>query len=227
MVKQPQPNPALKRWFYAALNRQRKTKRSRPEPFGTYYEFGVGWGGTLSNYLAALERFCNDFREDPKKFRIFGFDSFEGLPASENPADIRSGWEQGAMAHSQEEIEQKLKTNDFSKNFENIKFIKGFFEKSLTSSLRDELAGFPPGIVTVDVDFYSSTKIVLEWLRPILMSGTLFYFDDIWSFHGNPKYGQLKAINEFNEKNDGFLTPFLNIGVPDQSYIYSNKIYEY
>ena len=227
MIKQPKPNPALTRWFYAANNYQRKAKIISPTPFGTYYEFGVGWGGTLTNYFSGLEKFCNDFQEVPKNFQIFCFDSFEGLPPSENPADKHPDWVKGAMAHSIEEIKQKLKTNNFSKNFENIKFIKGYFDKTLTSSLRDELSSFPPEIVTVDVDLYSSTKIVLEWLRPFLMSGTLFYFDDIWAFHGNPNYGQLKAINEFNEMKNGLLTPFRHLGLQDQSYIYSNKIYEY
>ncbi len=47
MIKQPKPNPAISKWFYGCLNRQRRMPNSRPKPFGTYYEFGVGWGGVV------------------------------------------------------------------------------------------------------------------------------------------------------------------------------------
>ena len=55
----------------------------------------------------------------------------------------------------------------------------------------------------------------------------LFYFDDIWSFHGNPNYGQLRAIKEFNSEEDGLLTEFHRAGKTSGSYIYSRKDYEY
>jgi len=227
MIKEAKLQPNLIKLFFRFLNHQIKYKKGFPSPFGTYYEFGVGWGGTLMSYFTALEKFCNEFKENSKDFRIYGFDSFEGLPSSKDPADKHRTWEKGEMAHSLEEIKQKLQSNEFSKKFENIKFVKGFYEQSLTSSLRDELSSTPPGIVTIDVDYYSSTKTVLEWLRPILKGGTFFYFDDIWAFHGNPNYGQVKAINEFNEKDEGFLIPFRQFGIPDKTFIYSNKIYEY
>jgi len=222
-----QPRPPLTRWFYNTLNRQRKKKKISPEPFGTYYEFGVGWGETLYAYFDALGRFCNDFKMDLNDFNIFTFDSFEGLPENTNPADKHIGWEKGSMAFDLNEIKKRISNHPIGKNVKNIHFNKGFFSESLTTSLQKKLSKFPPGIVTVDVDYYSSTKDVLVWLRPILMSGALFYFDDIWSFHGNPNYGQLKAIHEFNAEKDGFLTPFRNMGLADQSYIYSNKVFEY
>ncbi len=105
----------------------------------------------------------------------------------------------------------------------NIQFIKGFFEDSLTIELRDKLKRWPPSIVTVDVDYYSSTKIVLKWLRPILPSGALVYFDDIWDFHGHPRYGQLGAINEFNEEHNGQLVPFPVLGMANSAFIFSQK----
>jgi len=80
----------------------------------------------------------------------------------------------------------------------NVRFIQGFFEDSLTSELAKDLATHPPSIVTVDVDYYSSTKSVLEWLLPFTPTGCLFYFDDIWLFYGHPQMGQVAAINELN-----------------------------
>ncbi|KKK56985.1 hypothetical protein LCGC14_3059030, partial [marine sediment metagenome] len=81
--------------------------------------------------------------------------------------------------------------------------------------------------VNFDFDFYSSTKTVLEWLRPILNSGTLFHFDDIWSFFGHPDLGQLAAIREFNEVGDGWLVPYPRLGRNNHVYIYSRREFEF
>jgi len=202
-------------------------KKISPSPFGTYYEFGVGWGGTLASYFLALEKFCKDHNYSAKEFRIFGFDSFKGLPKSEHPSDCRYLWDEGKMSFPLELIKKKLQTYPFSKNFQNIEFIEGFYDEVLTERLQTKLSSYPPSIVTIDVDLYTSTKLVLDWLRPILMSGAVIYFDDIWSFHGHLDFGQIKAINEFNSENDGLLTSFPTFGEVGKVYIYSRKKYEY
>lgn len=69
--------------------------------------------------------------------------------------------------------------------------------------------------------YYSSTKIVLEWLRPLLYSGVLFYFEDIWSFYVHPDYGELCAIREFNEAGEGRLVSFPVLGLASKAYIFS------
>jgi len=55
--------------------------------------------------------------------------------------------------------------------------IEGFYEKSLTPELRDSLNKHGPSLVTMDSDFYTSTKTVLDWIRPMLVDGTFFMFD--------------------------------------------------
>lgn len=48
---------------------------------------------------------------------------------------------------------------------------------------------------------------------PLLRPGVLIYFDDIWSFNGDPSRGQLRAIREFNEAGPFYLTPhWLGLG---------------
>jgi len=160
---------------------------------------------------------------------VFGFDSFEGLPAKVSPKDASPDWFEGQFAKSTEEIRPMLKGIPHE-------LIKGFFQESLTDELRKELSRYPPSIVTVDVDYYSSAKVVLEWLRPILPTGCLFYFDDVWSFYGNPEMGELAAIKEFNEKGDGYILPYddwfvsYNRFYPDlhgRVYVYCRKEWEY
>ena len=75
----------------------------------------------------------------------------------------------------------------------------------------------PPSIVNIDVDYYSSTKAVLEWIYPICQEGTIFYFDDIFEYLGNLSKGEYKAIAEFNRNhiNEGFqFYQFYNLGIP-------------
>jgi hypothetical protein len=218
---------SLESWFYRALEMQEIEGKRGNGPFGNYYEFGVG-GRTLMAYIKALSLFCRAKRgRDFYKYHIFGFDSFKGLPEKKGFQDDSSIFWKGEFSHSVQEIEEKIHRYGVDLKQGNIHFIKGFFEDTLTSELRDNLKEFTPSIVTVDVDYYSSTKIVLEWLTPFLSSGTLFYFDDIWCFHGHPDYGELCAINEFNKIGDGQLASYPVLGKASLVYIFSRKELEY
>jgi len=220
-------NRGLENWFYSAITYQFKISEEGWSPFGNYYEFGVGWGRSMSAYLRAQKKFCNITKTNHSKFQIFGFDSFEGLPESKRLEDQHPNWKKNKFSYDIEGVKKEISNNGLDLNKFNIKFIKGNFLDSLTTTLMDEIKKFPPSIVTIDVDYYSSTKIVLEWMEPILKSGTLFYFDDIWSFHGNSHYGELKAIDEFNETFDGHLRSFPLLGKTGSVYIYSKKKFEY
>lgn len=196
---------------------------------GNYYEFGVGWGSSLSRYLGALESFRKKYKKETSDFHVFGFDSFAGLPPATSPNDINPSWNTGAFSHKIEEIEKKIKK--FNELRSRVRFVKGFYNESLTGKLLKELKATPPSIINIDVDYYSSAKEVLTWIWPILQNGTIFYFDDIWSYLGNPEYGELAAIREFNEEGHGYLVPwnFLGYGIdiPTQLmgkvYIYTKK----
>jgi len=214
-------------WFYSALRHQLPIAEKGWGPLGTYFEFGVGGGGLMFRYIKALKRFCNEFKIKNSDFNIFGFDTFEGFPESNILEDQHPMWIKGEPDYSKSEVMENLKSLTDGTEFNNFRFIKGKFQDTLTDSLKKELSNYSPSIVSIDVDYYSSTKFVLEWLRSFMHSGTLLYFDDIWSFHGNPNYGQIKAINEFNSKNNGHFTPFPYLGLPSYCYIYSRKYFEY
>jgi hypothetical protein len=56
-------------------------------PFRNYYEFGTGWGGTLAAFMLAAEQIPSTHGLSAEDFRVFAFDTFEGLPPSAHPAD--------------------------------------------------------------------------------------------------------------------------------------------
>lgn len=187
----------------------------------SYFEFGVGWGGTLSSYMAALRRVVG--KKGMSKYPLILFDTFEGLPESKDSGDLSPWWHPGAFSHSVSYIKSLLARNGVDTDGENLRFVQGEYGVSLTPLLRESLANTPPSIVTVDVDYYTSTKTLLEWIEPLLHDGTVFYFDDIDSFYGNPNYGELRAINEFNKLGKGYLRG-LNYRLPA---VYSARVYVY
>ena len=221
------PRNTLVRLFAGYLEKMIKMKNRAPSPLGSYYEFGTGWGATLAAFMLAAEQVASKNKLDAHNFRVFAFDSFEGLPPSSHPADRHSSWSAGAMSNSVEVIRQKMDTHAFAKRV-SARYIKGYFEQSLTEALSEQLKLFPPSIVTIDVDYYTSTLESLLWIDRFIASGALIYFDDIWAFHGHPDYGQVRAIRDFGSHNtSGILTPFDTFGEAGKCFIYCRKSFEY
>jgi len=220
----------LRSFFYFALMSLKENQaHSTMVHVNSYFEFGVGCGQSLMSYIDALRTFCRDAKTNIDDYHIFLFDSFEGLPEKYDFRDDLPCYGKGYFAYDVSYIRKLLANSEMDLSKGNIHFIKGFFQETLTPALRESLREHLPGIITVDVDYYSSTKVVLDWLEPVLPSGAVFYFDDVWSFHGNPGYGELAAINEFNKCERGFLTPchILSSGeISDSCYIYSKKVIE-
>ncbi len=193
-------------------------------PKYNYYEFGVAGGGSIEIYILALKKFCKKYKFNINKFHIYTFDSFSGLPEVKE-GDEHLHWYKGLMAHQEQEVMAKVKRHSFPER--NFHIVKGYFENSLTPQLQEQLKQFKPAFINIDCDYYSSTMTVFNWLLPLLGSGAIFRFDDIWAFQGNPEYGELKAINELNKKQVGFLTPFPICGLPSYAYIFSRPKFEY
>jgi hypothetical protein len=134
-----------------------------------YLEFGV-YKGESMRYWSSLLRH--------PEARLDGFDSFEGLPQS---------W-------SLEEGRGHFSTNGRVPEIadERVRFVKGWFE--------DTLPGYEPPehdrlVVNVDSDLYSSAALVLRTFEPLIVPGTLVYFDE---FHA--RLHELRAFDEFLEQ---------------------------
>jgi hypothetical protein len=215
---------SLSTWFLRALRHQH---HQRFGPEGSYYEFGVGKGRSMRRFLRALRVFCDTENLDLYSYSMFLFDSFEGMPAPSSSRDQHPGLPQAALSFSLEQTKLTMsKQLDLSRG--NVHFIKGFFDDSLTPALANELSAHQPSIVTVDVDFYSSTKTVLKWILPFAPTGCLFYFDDLWLFYGHPEMGQMAAINESNRSGVGYLIPYPEMGttVGGKSFVFTRKEFE-
>ena len=133
---------------------------------GDILEFGVYQGGTI-NFIA--ERF-------PHK-RIYGFDSFEGLPEDWN-------------------ISYKEKFNKHKKGYfavdnlpivkNNVTLVKGFFDSSLPKWL-NETSLEQISLLHVDSDLYSSAKTIFDNLNDYIVEGTIIVFDEFYPW-GRKRY---------------------------------------
>ncbi len=188
-------------------------RRQRPL---NYYEFGTGSGSTLQRALGALRPY--------PQAGVFLFDSFAGLPAALDERDRSPYWKPGDFAFSEDYIRRLIRRNRF--DLGRVHFVRGFFEQSLTPELREQLRAAPPAFVTIDVDYYSSTVTVLDFIKPLLASGTCVYFDDLGAFDCHPGFGQLRALLEFNRDNrEGQLVLHPVLG--NRIFVYYRNEYEY
>ncbi len=53
-----------------------------------------------------------------------------------------------------------------------------------------------------------------------MKSGTVFYFDDLYSFHLHPNMGQVRAIREYDGA-EGFLSPLREHDCAGRTFMYS------
>jgi hypothetical protein len=139
---------------------------------GAFAEFGVCQGGSL-DLLAQLH---------PKR-KIYGIDSFEGLPAP----GVHDTHAEGDFRLSDAEF------NKIVKHFKNksVTICKGFSPEVFTP-IAKEMFSF----VHVDVDMYESVSHALDFFFPRLYHGGIMIFDD-YGFPTTP--GAKKAIDEFNQ----------------------------
>jgi O-methyltransferase len=175
---------------------------------GDYYEFGLFRGYTF------LQAYKHSDTLGLSDIHFYGFDSFEGLPPADGIDEADGRFFEGQFACSKEDVEKNLSENGMDSACTTL--IKGFYEDSLTESLRESHDFKAASVVMLDCDYYSSTKTALDWMQPYIQTGTVMLFDDWFSYGDDNELGQQKAFDEFLKINPHFkaepLWEFLNHG---------------
>ena len=162
---------------------------------GDLYEFGVYTGESLKS----LRRHFAEYHV-PHPHTVWGFDSFSGLDEeAEGVKNDRKGtWVKGAYSaadamgiYNFQQLADSIKTRvlenpDGSKTPESewpLKFIKGYFKDSLTSTLAKDKKMRVATYVDIDVDMYLPTKQALTWMleNKLIVPGTMIGYDDFGS----------------------------------------------
>ncbi|MFM9941943.1 MAG: TylF/MycF/NovP-related O-methyltransferase [Hyphomicrobiaceae bacterium] len=166
-----------------------------------YYEFGLYQGFSIW-FAEQIAR-----GRVPKDFEFYGFDSFEGLPPSE--VDGRF-YKAGQLATDYQMVRDNL--TKYGADWQRLKLFKGFYSAQEFARLA-KTERFPPvAIAVIDVDIYESCVIVLEFLKPRLVPGSILILDDYNDMDRSDDHGERKAVREFNAKTGMELEPLFELG---------------
>jgi|SRR5208337_3376170 len=138
---------------------------------GLVLEFGV-YGATTTNYIA-----------ERVSCKVYGFDSFEGLPENWNSLP-RGFFKVGAAGM----------ISNLPKVRENVELIVGMFEDTLPGFVKAHPE--PISLMHVDCDLYSSTKTVFHYLGDRIVPGTIIMFDEYIDYPGWQEH-EFKAFHEY------------------------------
>ena len=125
--------------------------------------------------------------------RLFGFDSFEGLPETTEDADI---WSPGQFRSDYEFTVERLR--EAGVDLDRTRLIRGFYEESLTPELYERENLRRASVIMLDCDLYTSTLEALAFCRPLILGFAYLFFDD-WGSTDESR-GQQRALREFREK---------------------------
>ena len=171
--------------------------RDSAAPVGDYLEFGVFRGDSL---------LCMDRarREAGLSFRLFGFDSFEGLPELA-PEDRSLGWKPGSFRSNYGGTRRRLTSEgiDWSRTV----LVKGWFDKTLTPELRSAHELVKASTIMIDSDLYSSARTALEFSAPLIRDEAIVFFDDWDGGSGLAERGEgeARAFHEFLAEHGEFV----------------------
>ena len=151
---------------------------------GRIVECGVGPGRSIFAFSIITQTITR-----PRE--IWGFDTFEGIPAPTREDGSANAHKTGWWNHSQRHIVELLKYNGLEDSHisSNLTFVPGVFSESLP-----KYDGGAIALLHLDVDFYESYRTALELLYDHVVTGGVVAFDE----YLNPTWpGATRAIDEF------------------------------
>ena len=163
-----------------------------------------------------------EMRRRNMKGKMWGFDSFKGLPGSHDPRDEHPRWLQGKMATPVATFHQICERSGIPPGAYTL--TEGFYDETLPRFGKDD----PPKnicLAYVDCDLYTSTRSVLEFLAPRLKHGMILAFDDYFCWSSSEVSGERRAACEFFEDNPHWnLERYLNIGWAGLSFLVESRL---
>jgi hypothetical protein len=186
------------------------------EPNGDLYEFGVFTGGSIEFLIKDLGSVGIQIR------KIFGFDSFEGIPEEKLDKLNREEWQKGFCNAAQTlscspEQAAALVQKQLSKLHNNVMLIPGFWDAVLTDDIVKKYNMQTASYIDIDGDIYSSAILSLDFMfrNKLVIPGTLIGYDD-WAVSGKDEFttGESKAHKEMMEKYNVVAEQLYKVGQP-------------
>ena len=172
-------------------------RREPASALGDYLEFGVYHGTSLSCMYEARASLGLD------RMRLFGFDSFEGLPdsaASEDDGVWLPGHFKSTMRFTQDNLARWGVPPDA------VTLVPGWFSDTCTPATRARLGIERASVLMIDCDLYSSTCEVLAFAEPLIGRQAVLVFDE-WHADGlaDKHMGERRAFEEFLDAHPEFV----------------------
>ncbi|MCA1454148.1 hypothetical protein I6F35_13105 [Bradyrhizobium sp. BRP22] len=153
--------------------------------FGDYLEFGVSRGTSFAAMHDVLAK------KELNTVRLFGFDSFEGLP----PEAEREGWKPGDFYSSISATRKYL--NERGIDWTRSTLIKGWFKDTLNDETIQQYNIERASLIMVDCDIYSASRAALWFSESLIGDHAIIFFDDWGSGPQKNRIGQIEAFDEF------------------------------
>lgn len=164
--------------------------KPRNHQIGDYLEFGVCHGSSMLLMYEVLQE------EKMDRMRLFGFDSFEGLPA-----DNEGYWTKGSFSANENDVLQRFSDNNV--DLDRVNLISGFYSDTLNKELLTKHDLKKAGVIMIDCDMYTSTIEALEFCEPLIQDEVIMIFDD-WNPLAKENKGEKRAFDEFLGKYTHF-----------------------
>lgn len=180
---------------------------------GNYFEFGCHRARTFRMALTEARRHLLE------TMHFYAFDSFEGMPNSQSKHGIKT-WEGGNLSTSEERFLGLISEHGIYTD--RCHTIKGFYDHSLSSKLKEDFVGrgVKTNFVCVDCDLYESAVPVFNFIEPMLVNGAVIYIDDYHAgYRGDPTQGVAQAFTEFRNSSKFRFTEFMPCGWWGRSFI--------
>ena len=189
------------------------TQKTPTHEVGDYLEFGVFNGTSLTCMHRALKKVGIEH------VRLFGFDSFEGLPQIA-ATDDGGTWSPGDFKVPFDLTKGILDRAGI--DWTRVSLIKGWFSDTLTRELIQRHQITKASVLMVDCDLYSSAKEALDFSEPLIDKEAVIFFDD-WHSDDLDKrnMGEKRAFDEFLAANPRFSYEEL----PDLRYNKHSKVF--
>jgi len=161
----------------------------------TVLEFGVASGTGLLNMCRVAELVS---AETGVQIRIAGFDTGSGMPRPIDHRDHPELYREGDYPMpDRQALVRSLPPN--------AQLVLGDLDKTIPAFLETVTDQAPIGFISIDVDYYSSTRQALQIAaagQPTkLLPTTLVYLDDVLAVEHNRWCGELLAVQEFNAEH--------------------------
>jgi hypothetical protein len=191
---------------------QELVARGDGKPLGDYLEFGVYNGTSLVSAYRETEAL------GLAGVRLFGFDSFEGLPPAA-ATDDNATWQPGAWRADLRFTEAVLATEGVDRD--RVVLIPGWFSDTLNAATIRAYGIATAAVIMVDCDIYTSAREALDFCTPLIRDRALVVFDD-WHAGGLAarNLGERKAFEEWLARCGCFTAePFGSYSSKSESFI--------